>query len=897
MISATLGSFPEPFQQGMAQRADILGDTGVAAPECWEGYLGTREVHGVLWWTLSRKAIQGRVPDAMPFNSCAIRAEVRKFIADHDEIEDEVRVFMDEHGAEVLHFETGEANYRQSDSGEIDRVEHFGFRDGISQPWIDFELPSDHDLASPASGGGTPRPDGTWAPLAPGEFVLGYPDEDGLVQPWPCNTQLRNDGTYMVFRKLEQDVVGFRNFLRGTDRNRRGAERLAADMVGRWPDGTPLVQSPNGPSGDVPRDPDRSINNFRYDRDDPHGLRCPISAHIRRVNPRDTGDRDEVRRHRILRRGMSYGGALLPEGSTGDGNKRGMLFIALNARIDQQFELLQAHWVNRGELAGQVGAGRDPIVGPHQGIVTDAFVCPSQPAPVTNLARFVTLRGGDYFFIPGLDALRGLAHAERFQPDPDAPLPKDAIGTLETPDPIASILTGKASLNAYQDVLKVLKDDATYGIDSYAYRIAQITGGGQMLIGLPSESAEYKTRRKILDTALAELSGDASPFPKLAAEFARVTRASMAALLKRVRHRGRLDIVSDVGRVVPIVLAERILGIPGPSWVSPTGIAAKFGRADITNIPRSWVAALPEVPDNLKPLISMQTWTRLAFIQVFVNVINAAEIADVAACSTAEMLRHIDQLIERARKLGANGETLLGCLVKLGRQPEQFELSRQAYDAHMRFILAELLVGGVELVNKALAKVVDCALDRPDILAKFRDAAMRNDDKAIDALVREALRFAPVSPILFRLTKKNVEFGDRMIQANTPTCLLIQAAMQDPGVFDDPRTFKCTRHVKDYLHFGDGGDAPPAPHACIGKAFAVAELREMVKALARLDQVRRAAGPMGKLQEDNRLPSSLVIRFDPIYDTARPGTSAPSREAGEEQGPGVKNPSEAREAQ
>ena len=234
----TRKSFPEPFREGMAARAAILGDDGVSVPDHWDGYLGSREVHGVLWWNWWDVCREDRLPGEA-----------------HSKLEkqahstwDQIKKLIPDHGIELLHSETGAANYQRFASGEIDRVEHFGFRDGISQPWIDFAISDFINLSHPAPGGGTPRQNGLWAPLAPGEFVLGYPDEDGLIQPWPCNPDLQRAGMYMVFRKLEQDVMAFRNYLRGVSADEPSSQLLAAQMFGRWPDGTSLVQSPEGPN-------------------------------------------------------------------------------------------------------------------------------------------------------------------------------------------------------------------------------------------------------------------------------------------------------------------------------------------------------------------------------------------------------------------------------------------------------------------------------------------------------------------------------------------------------------------------------------------------------------------------------------------------------------------------
>jgi Dyp-type peroxidase family len=909
----TLATFPEPFQQGMADRAAILGDSGVAAPEHWDGYLGSKQVHGVLWFDVSRRARKGDPGSVAGLDLEALTSEVLQNLGS--------RV-----GIDLLHHETGQANHRQFSSGEVDRVEHFGFRDGVSRPWIEFDMPG-APLRTPPPGGGTPRQDGRWAPLAPGEFLLGYPDEDGLLQPWPCNAKLRHGGTYMVFRKLEQDVVGFRNFLRA-GRSARDARKLAAQMIGRWPDGTPLVQSPEGPNEDVPADPNRTLNDFRYKRDDPRGLRCPISAHIRRANPRDTGDRDDVRRHRILRRGIAYGGDLLPEDSPGDGKKRGLLFVALNSRIDQQFEFLHGHWMNQGEFLGQAGAGQDPILGAYRGELDDTFVTPSQPGPATNLTRFVTMRGGDYFFIPGLEALSGLASGESFGLDAGVHPPEDAVGVLETPEPLdpATLLglsqrllppgpnrpnwipktapyqafpggpvTNQtvAFVAQHPFVTQILKDDARFGIDAYAQRVSRMTAWGQMLISLQEGGAERVKRHEILDSAMQNLAEYHRPqCPDLGALFASATKTIVQHLLKAVASRGSLDIVGDIGRVAPILLAARVFGVSGPSWVSPTGIAAKFGRADITALPPSWLAGLPEIGDDLKPLLSMQAWTRLAFAQVFVNVVNAAELAALAERAMAEMFQHLGRLIDGARSLPRNRETLLACLVELGDRPEQFGLDQQSYDRHMRLILAEAAVGGVETVNKALTNVINQILDDSEVMEKFHAAAEKDDDPRIDALVRETLRFDPVSPILFRVAKEGAAIGGKPLPAGTRVCLLIKAAMHDPAAFPDPE--KCDpdlgpdRATANYLHFGDAGAPPRAPHACWGEGFAVPELREMIKAIVMLPKLRRAAGAKGNIQQELHLPSSLLVRFDPSQDAARPAAAS---QAGSMAGPEARSAS------
>jgi Dyp-type peroxidase family len=771
---ATRESFPEPFREGMAARGAMLGDVGASAPDHWDGYLGSRAVHGVLWWNWWNISKEYRLPGQA-----------------HDELEqrahrtwEHIKAGARDHGIEVLHTETGVANYRQFDSGEIERVEHFGFRDGISQPWVDFGI-ADHALSHPAPGGGTPRQNGQWAPLAPGEFVLGYPDEDGLVQPWPCNRDLQRGGMYMVFRKLEQDVVGFRNFLRKASPDPATSQLLAAQMFGRWPDGTPLVQSPVGPDGSTPGGPKQSINDFRYERDDPRGRRCPISAHIRRANPRDTGGRNESRRHRLLRRGITYGGPILPEESSGDGRNRGVLFVALNARIDQQFEFVQSRWLNTGEFVGQVGAGRDPINAANEGQISDSFSSPSRHAPVTNLTRFVTMRGGDYFFVPGLGALRLLAEdkgkkfptrpddpsletegeGKKFPTRPDDPSlgegkkfpaqPDDpkwletSIGKLKPTPPLdpkalfderKNLLAlgagpykslvlpnfvehphGEARdytiviISRYENVLKVLHDEEHFSVRLYKDAIARITDGENMIVGMPSGDSERSARMQIWNDAERSYKG---------APIEAIIDAAVRGSIARCAPTGRLDVARDIGYIVPLELARSYYGIPGPDWLSPTAVAANFNKLEMTDVPSSWLKRSPVVDPQDMPFLSLQAWTRSAFAQVFLNVWRASELIDIAQRTTAELFGYIDDLIENAHKAKPDNRTLLGCMVNSVPNNLTFDAFRRV-NKRIRLILAERMVGGTDTLNAAIVNIIDFLLKYPECMQQAKDAVQK----------------------------------------------------------------------------------------------------------------------------------------------------------------------------
>jgi deferrochelatase/peroxidase EfeB len=142
--------------------------------------------------------------------------------------------------------------------------------------------------------------------------------------------------------------------------------------------------------------------------DDPRGLKCPFGAHARRMNPRDAAIVGEVRLHRMIRRGTTYGPPLPAGVLEDDGAERGLMFAFVGAHLARQFEFVQAQWANDGR-AFSAPKERDPLIAPHDG--TGVFTVPTRPIRrrLTDLPRFVTTRGGEYCFAPSLTALRWLA--------------------------------------------------------------------------------------------------------------------------------------------------------------------------------------------------------------------------------------------------------------------------------------------------------------------------------------------------------------------------------------------------------------------------------------------------------------------------------------------------------
>jgi Dyp-type peroxidase family len=247
-----------------------------------------------------------------------------------------------------------------------------------------------------------------WRALRAGEFVLGYEDEDGGPPPAPAPPLHRN-GTFMVWRKLHQDVAGFRRFVRdAAGETGLDAGLVAAKVVGRWPDGSPLVLRPN--NGDARLGNDRGrVNDFAYGGD-AAGLACPRGAHIRRANPRDAlraGGGKLTARHRLLRRGMPYGPPL-PEGADDDGVDRGLVFVSFQASIERQFEIVQARWLNDGDAFG-LARTADPLAGAVGADGARLRIGGHPPRYATAMRAFVTPRGGEYLFVPGIAGLRAFA--------------------------------------------------------------------------------------------------------------------------------------------------------------------------------------------------------------------------------------------------------------------------------------------------------------------------------------------------------------------------------------------------------------------------------------------------------------------------------------------------------
>ncbi|MEO7318660.1 MAG: peroxidase, partial [Chthoniobacteraceae bacterium] len=432
---SVIADFSHEFRTGMAQesRARQLGDVERNAPEHWE------------WGRLAEE------PHALVM-----------FFGKPDHFDSFV------HRLTGVAWDDAFERVRWLPTGNLDRFEPFGFADGISQPKLDWEQERAFtkiqlDYTNEA---------------ALGEFLLGYRNEYGkftdrpllkadalstgllTAEDEPEKKDIARNGTYLVMRQLEQDVRTFWKFLHEQSGGDTGeAGKLAAAIVGRTEEGDPLVPLQEEAIPGI--DAKETQNRFTF-ASDPAGALCPFGAHVRRANPRNPdfpnrpaslfkkivtmlgfgpgGFRDDlmspVRFHRILRRGREYGSELKREDALApappDEPPRGLYFICLNANISRQFEFLQNAWMTSTKFSGLTGES-DPLLGNRSAIpgcpATSDFTLQADGSlrrRIEGLPQFVIMRGGAYFFLPSLRALR------YFAGEGNLPAKRDAHGSKHT---------------------------------------------------------------------------------------------------------------------------------------------------------------------------------------------------------------------------------------------------------------------------------------------------------------------------------------------------------------------------------------------------------------------------------------------------------------------------------
>lgn len=410
--TASLIEFPQEFIMGMKARRAILGDDGPSAPEHWDPiWENTVDI----WISINGQSVDD-IEDRYAWLQSLLQASeggVEQLVGHRGE-----------NGAQDLPYQEASVVYKD---GQPTAMEHFGYTDGISDPVF---------VGQPVRPGrvlgrGKLTESGGWEPLATGEFILGHPDEAHEYPHAPIPRLLARNGSFMIYRKLHENVGSFHSLLDRASANYPGGKGLlAAKFSGRWADnGAPVVSAPDEASKAAwdqrfevanAEEQDKMLSDFNFNGD-LSGAKCPYSGHIRRINPRGSlefgvkGAYDTpgalVNRRRILRRGLPYGE--VKDKGRDDGN-HGIIFMVVNASIERQFEFVQQQWINYGNDFKE-GNDKEILLGNHDDQCPSKMVIQVEPDSnevpyfVDKIPRLVETRGGEYFFIPSLTALRMIA--------------------------------------------------------------------------------------------------------------------------------------------------------------------------------------------------------------------------------------------------------------------------------------------------------------------------------------------------------------------------------------------------------------------------------------------------------------------------------------------------------
>ncbi len=371
------------FIAGAAEQAQFVGDTGPSAPENWIDGFGKGSDHVLL-------TLHAMGPEAMTAYS------------------DRLSALFAERGAfhEICRVD-GNAWLETVDGNPVPTAKvPFGYTDGISMTTIrggPERYLADHQQ-----------------PCEPWLFVL-LDEAENYIVPEPHELGL--NGSFAVFKMIKTDVGGFENFLQ-SNKDKIDPELLAAKICGRWRNGVPLALSPDtdSPPGGIPLD---QLNNYEYVNSDgsgdPEGLRCPVGAHMRRINPRGQpvigqgNPGGSNNNHRLIRRGLPYGPNFDPK-QPYDGIERGLMGYFIVSDIEDQYEFVLKEWVNGAAFAGQMRLdpkSKDPMIGA-QDPAESIFVIPqpngAAPIKVTGFSTFVTTKAAAYCFLPSITALKFISN-------------------------------------------------------------------------------------------------------------------------------------------------------------------------------------------------------------------------------------------------------------------------------------------------------------------------------------------------------------------------------------------------------------------------------------------------------------------------------------------------------
>jgi cytochrome P450/glutathione S-transferase len=372
------------------------------------------------------------------------------------------------------------------------------------------------------------------------------------------------------------------------------------------------------------------------------------------------------------------------------------------------------------------------------------------------------------------------------------------------------ILGKTAVVTRFDDVVEILNRNTDFTLSQInAKKIDQIDG--PFILGMDA-SPQYDRENATLHEAVRRQDLD---------RIRQFVAQSASELIAAARPRQRIDVVNGFARVVPVRLLASYFGMPGPN--DPT----------------------------------MMRWMRDVFHYIFADLTNGADVLKDALHSVAELRRHMDEQIafRKSSALHPAGDDVLGRLLALQ------DAAHPWLDDHaVRRNLSGVIVGSVDTTSKFVSLAIDELLRRPATLASAQASALKNDIDAVRHYAWEAVRFNPHHPLLVRFCEHAAPIAEghprsKKIPAGSKVYAATLAAMFDPEVFVSPGEFDAQRQT-EYLHFGHG------MHTCFGSAINGIQIPELLAALLRLPNLRRAPGSAGQILYDGPFPNRLVLEFD-----------------------------------
>ncbi len=779
-----LADFPTAFREGPQLRSERLGDTGRNAPAHWD--IGRFDSHG------RPTVVHGMV-------SLYLKGEQTEMVASsvalRKVIEESGALICFEHCAQSL-----------DDNGEV----HFGYRDGIAQPLF---------------AAGTPHGETTPSLDAPhGDILLGldYPNSRGGNYIGTLPPELATHGTYAAMRLIEQDVAAFEALLaEGKTRHDIEPELLAAKLMGRWRNGSPLTDNPVAADPEAANKSARELDAFDYVAppamfDDKEGRRCPVGAHIRRLNPRGGLVLGVPWGRRIVRRGMPYGPRWNESDPEKYKHKRGLFGLFLCGDLESQFEFIQHAWANEDLSAPGLRNTQDPFIGARERDTPFTFRPHEADAEVTLMVPPLTrVRGSLYLFMPGIKGLAWLATAgwQTTSQQSDHMLPHGQLGSAARGPMIMDIANFNPAspafssnpypvYSAFRQQAPVCRMKAPYNDAWWVFTdalVREVNDNKEFL--KPDKEREIDGPRPFAvnaqfddglfflnpprHTAMRSMMNDVF---KKAIEGARKNAAALAnQLLDDALAKGRLEVVGDFAKKLAMPLFMRIMGVPkGTDDFREQMVLDSWTRSTLASHDK----ALPPAQRLTGATASMAM--RAYFLALGKELANGGKGMDTT--------------------IMAGMQSRTGCPAA-GGQITTFE----AMNTAVHFAL-----GGYLSTEFLIASGVYNLLSNPD-----QWQALKADRSLLKPAVQEMLRFDAPFQMADRWVKKEIALGKEKIPPGALVTVVYGSANRDEYVYRDPDRFDIKRKVDPAQNLGFGVGI----HRCIGEPLALEIVEEAIGAL------------------------------------------------------------------